>query len=109
MGKKLEQESKLKKLLKENEELQKDIAEKDRKIGILRKHIAMKRELAEQDQERLRRDTEIRQRENDGYNGTCRLRTSLDVKRTESLRGITVFRGQIPGTGSSKDTLESYL
>lgn len=92
--KKLEQESKLKKLLKENEELQKDIAEvswdyiitvregrhhhricllqKDRKIGILRKHIAMKRELAEREQERQRRDTEIRQRENDGYNGTCR-------------------------------------
>ena len=46
--------------------------QKDRKIGILRKHIAMKRELAEREQERLRRDTEIRQRENDGYNGTCR-------------------------------------
>ena len=33
-----------------------------------------------------------------------RLRTSLDVKRTESLRGITVFRGQLPGSGSSKVT-----
>ena len=32
----------------------------------------MKRELAEREQERLRRDTEIRQREADGYNGTCR-------------------------------------
>ena len=31
-----------------------------------------------------------------------RLRTSLDVKRTESLKGITVFRGQIPGSCSSK-------
>ena len=46
--------------------------QKDRKIDILRKHIAMKRELAQQEQERLRRDTEIRQRETDGYNGTCR-------------------------------------
>ena len=62
--KKQEQEAKLKKLLKENEELQKDIAEvirtihtkrfsicfvclqKDRKIDLLRKHIAAKREAA---------------------------------------------------------------
>ena len=80
----------MKKLLKENEELktrrisrrsaeanpcdhhQVCLLQKDRKIGILRKHIAMKRELAQQEQERLRRDTEIRQRENEGYNGTCR-------------------------------------
>jgi len=107
--KKLEQELKLKKLLKDNEELQKEIAEKDRKIDILKKHIVMKRELAQREEERLRRDTETRQREESNYNGTCRLRTSLDVKRTESLRGITVFRGQLPGSCSSKDTLESYL
>ena len=63
--KKQEQEAKLKKLLKENEMLQKDIAEvklsiqkgqfltcflnylqKDRKIDILKKHVAAKREAA---------------------------------------------------------------
>ena len=48
------------------------LLQKDRKIGILRKHIAMKREVAQREQERLRRDTEIRQRETEGYNGTCR-------------------------------------
>merc|ERR1719282_2068068 len=114
--KKQEQEAKLKKLLKENEELQKDIAEKDRKIDLLRKHIAMRREQAE----REAREAEEREREDNGGgdtgagvmvapNGTLRLRTSLDVKRTESLKGITVFRGQIPGSCSSKETLESYL
>jgi len=110
--KKQEQEAKLKKLLKENEELQKDIAEKDRKIDLLRKHIALKKEKAE----REKREAEERQQEaseatmaSNGTNGTCRLRTSLDVKRTESLKGITVFRGQLPGSCSSKETLESYL
>jgi len=106
--KKQEQEMKLKKILKENEELQKDIAEKDRKIDLLRKHLAMKKEIAERESkeaERLARDNALVV----APNGTCRLRTSIDVKRTESLRGITVFRGQIPGSSSSKDTLESYL
>jgi len=106
--KKQEQEMKLKKILKENEELQKDIAEKDRKIDLLRKHLAMKKEIAE----REAKEAERRALENArgaAPNGTCRLRTNIDVKRTESLRGITVFRGQIPGSCSSKDTLESYL
>eukprot|EP00090_Calanus_glacialis_P036355 TRINITY_DN6204_c0_g1_i1.p1 TRINITY_DN6204_c0_g1~~TRINITY_DN6204_c0_g1_i1.p1 ORF type:complete len:896 (-),score=194.35 TRINITY_DN6204_c0_g1_i1:234-2846(-) len=106
--KKQEQEMKLKKILKENEELQKDIAEKDRKIDLLRKHLAMKKEIAEREAkeaERLAIDTA----RGVAQNGNCRLRTSIDVKRTESLRGITVFRGQIPGSCSSKDTLESYL
>lgn len=46
--------------------------QKDRKIDILRKHIAMKREMAEREQERQRRDTEPSQREDGNYNGTCR-------------------------------------
>jgi hypothetical protein len=45
----------------------------------------------------------------------------MDVARTESLKGITVFRGQVTGSlthshtvqvprpGQSKDQLESYL
>jgi len=106
--KKQEQEMKLKKILKENEELQKNIAEKDRKIELLRKHLAMKKEIAEKEAkeaERLAMDSA----RGGTPNGNCRLRTSMDVKRTESLRGITVFRGQIPGSCSSKDTLESYL
>merc|ERR1719273_692913 len=108
--KKQEQEAKLKKLLKENEELQRDIAEKDRKIDLLRKHIAAKREAAEREA-RAREEEEARQRETvaGASTGNLRLRTSLDVKRTESLKGITVFRGQIPGSCSSKETLESYL
>jgi len=109
--KKQEQEMKLKKILKENEELQKDIAEKDRKIDLLRKHLAMKKEIAERE-EREAKDAERLAMDNArgvAPNGNCRLRTSIDVKRTESLRGITVFRGQIPGSCSSKDTLESYL
>lgn len=105
--KKQEQEEKLKKIKKENEELQKDIAEKDRKIALLRKYLANKKEQAEKEAreaDRLATDTAMQ------INGNCRLRTSVDVKRTESLKGITVFRGQVPGSGSaSKDTLESYL
>ena len=75
-------------------------------------------------------DNKSLEEEPDGPIFLSRLRTSLDVKRTESLRGITVFRGQIPGSGSNKvttnkntadwapltpqlpffqDTLESYL
>merc|ERR1712025_845208 len=106
--KKQEQEMKLKKILKENEELQKSIAEKDKKIELLRKHLAMKKEIAEREAkeaERLALDSA----RGGTPNGNCRLRTSIDVKRTESLRGITVFRGQLPGSCSSKDTLESYL
>merc|ERR1719422_2492357 len=114
--KKIEQELKLKKLLKDNEILQKEIAEKDRKIDILRKHLAMKKEIAEKEAKEAERLAMDSARGGDtgagamvAPNGTLRLRTSLDVKRTESLKGITVFRGQIPGSCSSKETLESYL
>jgi len=107
--KKKQQEEKLKKIKKENEELQKEIAEKDRKIDILRKYLAQKKEKEEREAreaELLARDSAIKA----NGNGSCRLRTSIDVKRTESLKGITVFRGQMPGSGNaSKDTLESYL
>merc|ERR1712106_1271216 len=89
--KKQEEEMKLKKILKENEELQKEIAEREEREA--------------KDAERLAMDNA----RGVAPNGNCRLRTSIDVKRTESLRGITVFRGQIPGSCSSKDTLESYL
>jgi gamma-aminobutyric acid type B receptor len=106
--KKQEQEMKLKKILKENEELQKSIADKDRKIELLRKHIAIKKEVAEREAKEAER-LAVDSARGVANNGNCRLRTSIDVKRTESLRGITVFRGQIPGSCSSKDTLESYL
>ena len=49
-------------------------------------------------------DNKSLEEEPDGRIFHSRLRTSLDVKRTESLRGITVFRGQIPGSGSNKVT-----
>jgi len=39
-------------------------------------------------------------------NGSCRLRGNSDLSRQESLRGITVLRGQVPGLGT---TAESYL
>jgi len=105
--KKQEQEAKLKKILKENETLQKDIAEKDRKIDLLRRHLALRREREEdeaREAERLARDAAMQ-----ASNGTCRLRTNIDVCRTESLKGITVFRGQVPQPGQNKDHLESYL
>merc|ERR1712130_87803 len=105
--KKQEQEAKLKKILKENELLQKDIAEKDRKIDLLRRHLALRREREEEEAreaERLARDAAMQ-----ASNGTCRLRTNIEVCRTESLKGITVFRGQVPQPGRNKDHLESYL
>jgi len=105
--KKQEQEAKLKKILKENELLQKDIAEKDRKIDLLRRHLALRRQREEEEAretEKLARDAAMQ-----SSNGTCRLRTNIDVCRTESLKGITVFRGQVPQPGQNKDHLESYL
>ncbi|XP_023343229.1 gamma-aminobutyric acid type B receptor subunit 1 [Eurytemora carolleeae] len=93
--KKVEQENKLKLILKENEDLQKDIADKDYKIGLLRKHLTMRMEEAEREaKEKMAR------------NGSCRLRGNSDLSRQESLRGITVLRGQVPGLGT---TAESYL
>ena len=82
---------KLKKILKENEELQKDIAEvsflifcisyihifplqKDRKIDLLRKHLAMKKEIAERE-EREAKDAERLAMDNArgvAPNGNCR-------------------------------------
>jgi len=97
--KKQEQEAKLKKVLKENERLQKSIAEMDKKIELLRKHLVMRKE----------REAAAAAEAGLAEAAGCRLRTSLDVVRTESLRGITVFRGQLPGPAGSKDTLESYL
>merc|ERR1712088_1205978 len=57
--KKQEQEAKLKKILKDNELLQKDIAEKDRKIDLLRRHLALRRQREEEEAretEKLARD-----------------------------------------------------
>ena len=68
--KKQEQEAKLKKILKENEAMQKDIAEKDRKIDLLRRHLALRREREEEETreaERLARDAALQ-----SSNGTCR-------------------------------------
>jgi PII-like signaling protein len=44
--------------------------------------------------------------ENDHRVVLSSFRANVDLGRTESLRGITVLRGQIPGTGT---TAESYL
>ena len=79
--KKQEQEAKLKKLLKENEELQKDIAEKDRRIDLLRKHIAAKREAAEREARSSQEAEQARTSEAGAAsngNGVCRWRT-LDI------------------------------
>ena len=68
--KKQEQEAKLKKILKENELLQKDIAEKDRKIDLLRRHLALRRQREEEEAretEKLARDAAMQ-----SSNGTCR-------------------------------------
>ena len=73
------------------------IFQKDYKIGLLKKHLAMKREQAEK---------EAREKMVLNGNGSCRLRNNTDLSRQESLRGITVLRGQIPGVGT---TAESYL
>jgi hypothetical protein len=51
--------------------MQKDIAEKDRKIGLLRRHLALRREREEEEAreaERLTRDAALRAQ----GNGTCR-------------------------------------
>ena len=48
------------------------MVQKDRKIDILRKHIAMKRELAQREEERQRREAETKERGEGNYNGTCR-------------------------------------
>jgi len=93
--KKIEQETKLKTILKENEALQKDIADKGQKIELLKKHLHMRRELE---------DAAVRQRR--GLNGNARLKEETDLSRQESLRGITVLKGQVPGTGFTSD---SYL
>ena len=82
--KKQEQEAKLKKLLKENEELQKDIAEKDRRIDLLRKHIAAKREAAEREARSSQEAEQARTSEAGAAsngNGVCRWGT-LDIIST---------------------------
>jgi len=91
--KRLEQETKLKLILKENEDLQKSISDKDYKIGLLKKHLELRRE----EEEKLRLQH--------SKNGNCRLR-STDLSRQESLRGITVLRGPLPGSATNA---ESYL
>ena len=104
--KKQEQEAKLKKLLKENEELQKDIAEvdnddshrkisnmfcplqKDRKIDLLRKHIAAKREAAAA-AARAKEEEESRRLEaaSGAANGNLRSDNNWVVNVTDAVRG----------------------
>ena len=70
--------------MKENEELQKDIAEKDRRIDLLRKHIAAKREAAEREARSSQEAEQARTSEAGAAsngNGVCRWRT-LDIIST---------------------------
>ncbi|CAB4065790.1 GABBR [Lepeophtheirus salmonis] len=102
-----EQELKYKNILKENEDLQKKIADRDQKINCLRKRITEKKSEQEAAAKAVGASAIT------ANNNSCRLRplasnvklidtsgsSVSELDRQESLKGITVYRGIMPTDG----------